>query len=60
MAQESLAFFNRMMHPITGVNPDCTEFSGVAKGDVWKDTCTHDDFRYDAWRTAVNWAVDYA
>jgi hypothetical protein len=31
-AQESLAFFNRMMHPITGLNPDYSEFSGVAKG----------------------------
>ena len=59
-AQESRAFFNRMMHPITGLNPDYSEFSGVAKGDAWKDTCMHDDFCYDTWCTAVNWAVNYA
>jgi oligosaccharide reducing-end xylanase len=59
-AQESRAFFNCMMHPITGLNQDYSEFSGVAKGDAWKDTCMHDDFCYDTWCTAVNWAVNYA
>ena len=59
-AQESCAFFNRTVHPITGLNQDYSEFSGVAKGDAYGDTGTHDDFRYDTWCTAVNWAVDYA
>ena len=59
-AQESCAFFNRTVHPITGLNQDYSEFSGVAKGDAYGDTGTHDDFCYDTWCTAVNWAVDYA
>jgi oligosaccharide reducing-end xylanase len=27
---------------------------------MWRDSDTHDGFCYDAWSTAVNWAVDYA
>ena len=45
-AQESCAFFNRTVHPITGLNQDYSEFSGVAKGDAYGDTGTHDDFCY--------------
>ena len=48
VAQESCAFFNHTVHPITGLNPDYSEFSGVAKGDTYGDTGTHDDFHYDA------------
>ena len=60
-AQESRAFFNLTVHPITGLNQEYSEFGSVAKGNVYGDTGTaHDDFHYVSWRTAVNWAVDYA
>jgi oligosaccharide reducing-end xylanase len=40
---------------VTGLNPDYAEFDGAPKH---RDG--HGDFRFDAFRTAVNWSVDYA
>jgi endo-1,4-beta-D-glucanase Y len=51
----SRAYFSRAAHPKTGLTPDYAEFDGrprVHEG--------HEDFRYDAFRTAVNWSVDQA
>lgn len=59
-AQRSRLLLAQATHPVTGLNPDYSEFDGTPKGDAYGDSGTHDDFRYDAWRTAVNWAVDYA
>jgi endo-1,4-beta-D-glucanase Y len=59
-AARSREFFGWTTHPVTALNPDYAEFNGTAKGDAFGDNGTHDDFRFDAWRTAVNWAVDYA
>jgi oligosaccharide reducing-end xylanase len=59
-AATSRQFFAATTHPVTGLNPDYAEFDGTAKGDAFGDNGTHDDFRFDAWRTAVNWSVDYA
>lgn len=56
--QTSRDFLERVAHPVTGLVPDYAEFDGRPK--------TRDGnpggamFRYDAWRTAMNWAVDYA
>lgn len=54
-AAKSRAFFAAASHPATGLTPDYAEFSGVPKriGE-------HGDFRFDAFRSAVNRAVDYA
>ena len=54
-AQVSRAFFDRTAHPQTGLTPDYAEFDGTphVRGG-------HEDFRFDAYRTAVNWAVDQA
>ncbi|MBL8276503.1 MAG: glycosyl hydrolase 115 family protein [Pelomonas sp.] len=55
IARISRAYFNRAAHPRTGLTPDYAEFDGrprVHEG--------HEDFRYDAFRTAVNWSVDQA
>lgn len=55
IAQISRAYFSRAAHPRTGLTPDYAEFDGrprVHEG--------HEDFRYDAFRTAVNWSVDQA
>jgi oligosaccharide reducing-end xylanase len=58
-AQESRAFFRRAAHPHTGLMPeyanfDGTPFSGRAFGGG------KGDFRFDAWRTLANPALDYA
>jgi endo-1,4-beta-D-glucanase Y len=55
IAGVSRAYFSAAAHPITGLTPDYAEFDGrprVHEG--------HEDFRYDAFRTAVNWSVDQA
>jgi endo-1,4-beta-D-glucanase Y len=54
-ARVSRAFFDQAAHPETGLTPDYAEFDGrprVRDG--------HEDFRFDAFRTAMNWAVDQA
>lgn len=55
IAAISRAYFHQAAHPRTGLTPDYAEFDGrprVHEG--------HEDFRYDAFRTAVNWSVDQA
>ena len=54
-ADTSRAYFMRATHPETGLNPDYATFDGEPV-----DVDGHGDFRFDAYRTAVNWAVDYA
>ncbi|WP_051731649.1 glycosyl hydrolase family 8 [Kitasatospora phosalacinea] len=49
------AFFTKTTNATTGLNPDYAEFTGAPN-----NTGNHGDFRFDAWRTAVNWSVDYA
>jgi oligosaccharide reducing-end xylanase len=54
-AQTSRAFFRNAAHPQTGLMPDYANFDGTPYG-----TDEHKDFRFDAWRTLSNVAVDYA
>jgi oligosaccharide reducing-end xylanase len=54
-AQVSREFFKRSAHPQTGLMPDYANFDGTPYG-----TDDHKDFRFDAWRTLSNVAVDYA
>ena len=54
-AKASRAFWKKSAHPQTGLMPDYAEFSGAPYG-----TGDHKDFRFDAFRTASNVAVDYA
>jgi len=57
-ADASRTFFGWTTHPTTGLNPDYAYFTGEPHPDYQGGT-EHMDFRYDAWRTAMNWAVDY-
>ncbi len=57
-AKVSRDFFVKAAHPRTGLSPDYANFDGTPKAASW-DAHTA-DFRYDAWRTAMNWSVDYA
>jgi oligosaccharide reducing-end xylanase len=54
-AQTSRAYFKKAVHPKTGLMPDYATFDGRPYG-----TDDHKDFRFDAWRTLSNVAVDYA
>jgi len=54
-AGTSRDFFKRAAHPQTGLMPDYANFDGTPYGSD-----DHRDFRFDAWRTLSNVAVDYA
>jgi oligosaccharide reducing-end xylanase len=54
-AQTSRDFFHETANPQTGLMPDYANFDGTPYG-----ADGHKDFRFDAWRTLSNVAVDYA
>lgn len=54
-AATSRTFFAKAAHPETALTPDYAEFDGRPK--VYDG---HEDFRFDAFRSAVNWSVDQA
>ncbi len=56
-AAASREFFRKTAHPETGLMPDYAEFDG-RPADPWNGD--HEHFRFDAWRTAMNVAVDYS
>jgi oligosaccharide reducing-end xylanase len=53
----SRAYLKLAEHPETGLMPDYAEFDGTP---VQFGGGNHDRFAYDAWRTTMNIAVDYA
>lgn len=57
-AKVSRDYFVKATHPKTGLAPDYGNFDGSPKSASW-DANTK-DFRYDAWRTAMNWSFDAA
>jgi oligosaccharide reducing-end xylanase len=57
-AKVSRDYFVEVTNPKTGLAPDYGNFDGSPKAASW-DAHTI-DFRYDAWRTAMNWSVDAA
>jgi oligosaccharide reducing-end xylanase len=54
-AQTSRAFFKKSANLQTGLMPDYANFDGTPY-----ESSDHKDFRFDAWRTLSNVAVDYA
>jgi oligosaccharide reducing-end xylanase len=56
-ASVSREFLKKAAHPVTGLTPDYARFDGTAM-DLWDGG--HADFRFDAWRVAMNVGVDYA
>ncbi len=56
-ADSSRAFLKKSVHPETGLSPDYADFDGRPIDPSRSDG--HHDFRYDAWRTAMNIAMDY-
>lgn len=55
-ADTSRAYLHRACHPVTGLNPDYSEFSGAPHTTRWIPVA----FRYDSWRVPMNIAMDYA
>jgi len=53
-AQASRAFFPTTTNSTTGLGPDYANFDGTPTGG------DHADFKFDAWRIAMNIGVDYA
>jgi oligosaccharide reducing-end xylanase len=57
-AAASRNFFQRAAHPLTGLTPDFANFDGTPWVSPWNRHSA--DFGFDAWRTAMNWSVDWA
>ncbi|MCE4536353.1 glycosyl hydrolase family 8 [Pelomonas sp. P7] len=55
IAAISRGYFSAAAHPATGLTPDYAGFDGRPRAHEG-----HEDFRYDAFRTAVNWSIDQA
>ncbi|MEO6317117.1 MAG: glycosyl hydrolase family 8 [Chitinophagaceae bacterium] len=54
-ADTSRAYLHRACNPVTGLNPDYSEFSGAPHNTPWVPVA----FRYDSWRVPMNIAMDY-
>jgi oligosaccharide reducing-end xylanase len=58
-AQASRDFFPIVANPVTGLTPDYANFDGSAvTNGGWNRSANN--FRYDAFRTAGNWSVDWS
>jgi oligosaccharide reducing-end xylanase len=57
-ATASRDFFQHAAHPVTGLTPDYANFDGTPWAAPWNTNSA--DFRFDSWRTAMNWSVDWA
>ncbi len=56
-ASASRAYFSKAAHPKTGLTPEYGNFDGTPWAAPWRPDSV--DFRFDAWRSAMNWAVDW-
>lgn len=56
-AKASRKFLKQAVHPVTGLAPDYATFEGKPLDPPWGGG--HRDFRFDAWRVAMNVAIDY-
>lgn len=57
-ARVSREYFDKAAHPLTALTPDYGEFDGSPWGASWRPESV--DFRYDAWRTVMNWSMDWS
>ncbi|MGZ3950835.1 MAG: glycosyl hydrolase family 8 [Flavisolibacter sp.] len=54
-ADTSRAYLHIACNPVTGLNPDYSDFSGAPHTTRWMPVA----FRYDSWRVPMNIAMDY-
>nr|ABB71891.1 xylanase [uncultured bacterium] len=57
-AKVSRDFFFISANPKTGLTPDYANFDGTPWVCPWNPNAAN--FQYDAWRTVMNWSVDWA
>jgi oligosaccharide reducing-end xylanase len=57
VTRTSRELFHKAAHPQTGLMPDYANFDGTPHTTPWGN---HEDFRYDAWRTLSNPALDWS
>jgi oligosaccharide reducing-end xylanase len=57
-AKISREFFYITANPKTGLTPDYANFDGTPWVCPWNPNAAN--FQYDAWRTAMNWSMDWA
>lgn len=57
-ATVSRDFFQRAVHPKTALTPEYANFDGTPWLAPWNPRSA--DYHADAWRTAMNWSVDWA
>jgi len=57
-AAASRDFFQKVANPATGLAPDYASFDGTPYSLKWNAGAVN--FRFDSWRTAMNWSVDWA
>ena len=57
-ATNSRDFFERSANPVTGLAPDYAHFDGMPMTNGWNKGAAN--FRFDAFRTAGNWSVDWS
>lgn len=57
-AQVSRDYLYRAAHPTTALTPDYGNFDATPWAASWRADSV--DFRYDAWRSAMNWSMDWS
>jgi oligosaccharide reducing-end xylanase len=57
-ARVSRDFFQRAAHPETALTPDYANFDATPWASPWNPRSAR--FQVDAWRTAMNWSMDWA
>jgi CHU large protein candidate xylanase/esterase len=56
-AQASREYLHKCTHPVTGLNPDYSNYDGTLLG---RNGIFGDAFRFDSWRVPMNIALDYS
>ena len=57
-AQKSREYLHKVINPITGLNPDNSNYDGSPVKTPWG--YMGEDFRFDSWRVPMNIALDYS
>jgi len=58
VAAVSRDYFEKSANPDTGLTPDYGNFDGSPWPAPWRNESK--DFRYDAWRSVMNWSMDWS
>ena len=56
-ARKSREYLHKSIHPVTGLNPDYSNYDGTLLGS---NRIVGDAFRFDSWRVPMNIALDYS